>query len=187
MDDGLIFSSPPKKDKGEWPTPVRQTVRNLKREGKSQREIVAQTSLPRTSIRRILRQESSRRARKKKAPKPHLMSIREIRRCIRYLSKDWSTRRLSFEQLRTHLGVQASARTIRRELRRVGYRRCIACPRPFISRKQAKKRLAFAIEHRWWGTLDYALHREDGKQGGDWRKVVWSDEATFKARKCRRI
>ncbi|PMD36810.1 hypothetical protein L207DRAFT_515314 [Hyaloscypha variabilis F] len=28
------------KDKGEWPTPVRQTIRNLKRQGKSQREIV---------------------------------------------------------------------------------------------------------------------------------------------------
>ena len=43
------------------------------------------------------------------------------------------------------------------------------------------------MEHRWWGTSDYALHREDGKQGGDWRKVVWSDEATFEARKCGRI
>ena len=151
MNNDIIFSSPPQKDKGEWPTPICQTVRQLHREGKSQREIVFQTTLPRRTIRTILRQESSHRLRRRKAPKPHMMSIREIRRCIRHISRDWSTRRLTFDQVRTQLGIQASARTIRRELRRAGYRRCIACPRPYISRKQAKKRLAFALEHQWGG------------------------------------
>src|SRR2546430_550805 len=99
-------------------------------------------------IRRILNQESSRRGRKGKVYKPHLMSTRDIRHCISHISKDWSTRRLSFAQVKAQLGVQASVRTIRRELRRAGYRRCIACPRPYISRNQAKKRLAFALEHR---------------------------------------
>jgi transposase len=187
MVDDLIFSSPPQKDKGEWPTPIRLTIRNLSRQGKSQREIVSDTSIPRRTVRRILKQEHSRRDRRRKAPKPHLMSIREIRRCIRHISNDWSTRRLTFEQVRTQLGIQASARTIRRELRRAGYRRCIACPRPYISRKQAKKRLGFALEHRWWGTSDYAAFRQDGKVGGDWRKVIWSDEATFETGKCGRI
>jgi hypothetical protein len=54
MDDGLIFSSSPQKDKGKWPTHVRQTIHNLKRQGKSQREIVFDTSIPRRTIRRIL-------------------------------------------------------------------------------------------------------------------------------------
>ena len=172
MDDGLIFSSPPQKEQGEWPTPVRITVRNLHRQGKSQREIVSNTSLPRRTIRCILRQESSHRLRRRKAPKPHMMSIREICCCIRHISRDWSTRRLTFEQVKTQLGIQASARTIQRELRCAGYRRCIACPRPYISRKQAKKRLGFALEHRWWGTSDYAAFRQDGRVGGDWRKVI---------------
>jgi len=167
MDDDPIFSSPPQKDKGEWPTPVRQTVRQLQRQGKSQREIVIKTTLPRRTIRTILRQESSHRLRRRKAPKPHLISIREIRRCIRYISKDWSTRRLTFEQVKAQLGIQASTRTIRRELRCVGYRRYISCPRPYISRQQAKKRLGFALEHRWWGTSNWAAHRDDGRKGGD--------------------
>jgi len=47
--------------------------------------------------------------------------------------------------------------------------------------------LGFALEHRWWGTSDYAAHRDDGKQGGDWRKVIWSDEATFETGKTGRI
>ena len=79
MVSDLIFSSPPQKDKGEWPTPIRLTIRNLSRQGKSQREIVSDTFIPRRTIRRMLKQEHSRRERRKKAPKPHLMSIREIR------------------------------------------------------------------------------------------------------------
>ncbi len=44
------------------------------------------------------------------------------------------------------------------------------------------------LEHRWWwGTSDYAAHSDDGRQGGDWRKVIWSDEATFETGKSGRI
>ena len=73
-----------------------------------QRDIVSETTIPRWTVRRILRQESSHRLRQRKAPKPHLMSVREIRRCIRHISKDWSTRRLTFEQVKSQLGIQAS-------------------------------------------------------------------------------
>jgi len=116
-----------------------------------------------------------------------MMSIRLICQCIRHISRDWSTRRLTFEQVRTQLSILASARTIRRELRCVGYRRCIACPWPYISRKQAKKRLGFALEHWWWGTSDYVAFRQDGRVRGDWKKVIWSDEATFETGKSGRI
>jgi len=47
--------------------------------------------------------------------------------------------------------------------------------------------LGFALEHRWWGTTDYAAHRDDGRQGGDWRQVVWSDEASFDIGKDGRV
>jgi hypothetical protein len=116
-----------------------------------------------------------------------MMTVRKIRQCIRHISRDWSTRRLSFAQVKAQLGVKASVRTIQRELRRAGYRRCIAYPRPYILHKQAKKRLDFVLSYRWWGTSDYAVYRDDGKVGGDWRKVVWSDEATFEVGKCGRI
>jgi hypothetical protein len=55
-----------------------------------------------------------------------------------------------------------------------GYRRCVACKRPFISKKQAAERLAFALKYRWWGTAD-------------WKKVVWSNEATFETGKRGKI
>src|SRR5271168_3920058 len=149
MED-IILSSPNIPEEGdEWPTPARAVIRRLKRLSLSQREIILHTSAPRRTIRDILHQEHSRRSHKSKVYKPHLMSIREIHRCIRHIARDWSTHRLSFAQVKAQLGVKASVRTIRRELRRAGYRRCIACPRPYISQKQAKKRLAFALEHRW--------------------------------------
>jgi hypothetical protein len=91
---------------------------------------------------------------------------------------------MTFEQVRRALNIPASARTIRRELRKAGYRRCIACPRPFISRAQAKKRLSFAYKHRWWGTSDWAALNPEG---GDWRKVIWSDECIFELGKNGRI
>ena len=88
------------KDKGEWPTPTRAVIRRMFKDGRSQREIVHDTKVPRRTIRRIIRQESSRRDRKRKDKRHYIMSIREIRRCIRYISFDWSTRRMSFERLR---------------------------------------------------------------------------------------
>jgi hypothetical protein len=149
MNDIILSSPCIPKENDEWPTPARAIIRGMSRLGFSQRDIVRRTGAKRQTIRDILHQEHCRRSRKGKVYKPHLMSIREIRRCIRHIASSWSTRRLTFEQVHTQLGIQASARTIRRELYRAGYRRCIACPRPYISRKQAKKRLAFALEHRW--------------------------------------
>ena len=35
MNDTLVLSSPPQKENGEWPTPVRATVRSLQRDGYS--------------------------------------------------------------------------------------------------------------------------------------------------------
>jgi DNA invertase Pin-like site-specific DNA recombinase len=91
MDDNIISSSPREKDRGEWPTPVRATIRSLQRDGLTQREIKAKTSVPRTTLRRILKQESSRRSCKGKVYKPHLMSTCEIHRVIQELSKNYNT------------------------------------------------------------------------------------------------
>lgn len=187
METPTITSPSMRKKKGEWPTPVRAIIRGMRRDGASQRDIVHKTSLPRRTIRRILSQESSRRDRVKNHSRPHLLSSRTIRQIIRHISRNWSTRIMSFERVRIELGFHPSARTIRRALALAGYRRCISCPRPYITIAQARRRVAFALEHRWWGTTDYAAHRDDGLLGGDWRNVIWSDEATFETGKRGRM
>ena len=135
------------KDKGEWPTPIRAIIRGLQRQGKSQREIVRETGIHRHTIRRILKQESSHRDRKKTYSRPHMIGIRTICQVIWHISRNWLTRILSFEAVWGQLGIKASAHTIWRELCCTGYQRCISCPRPFITCAQAKKRLAFAYKH----------------------------------------
>jgi hypothetical protein len=144
----IILSSPciPKENE-EWPTPARAIIRGMSRLGFSQRDIV-RTGAKRRTIRDILHPEHCRRSQKNKVYKPHLMSICEICCCICYIANSWPTRCLTFEQVRSQLGIQASACTIQRELRRAGYRRCIVCPRPYISCQQAKRQVAFALEYR---------------------------------------
>ncbi len=91
-----------------------------------------------------------------------MISVKEIRRALCFVATSYTTRCLTFERERNILGITASVRTIRRELRKLGYRRCVSYPRPLFSREQAKKRLSFA--------------RVQG--GGDQRKVTFPDECT---------
>lgn len=88
METPIILSSPLQKESGEWPTPARAIIYALQKQGKSQREIVSETHVPRRTVRRILKQEHNRRKRKKKLPKPHLLSQRTIRQIIRTISRD---------------------------------------------------------------------------------------------------
>jgi hypothetical protein len=133
--DNPLWSSPPRdSENSPWKTPPRKTVRVLARQGKSDREIVAETSIPKTTILRIRRQEISRRMHRTRPNYPRIMTTREIRRALRFITTSYTTRYLTFERVCLILGITASIRTIRRELRKLGYRRYISCPRPFISR-----------------------------------------------------
>ena len=149
METPTILSPNSGKDKREWITPVRAIIRADMRQRKSQRELVSETGVPRRTIRRILKQKHSRKERKRKLPRHHLMCKSDIRHCLRTITKNWASRRITFEELKAQLPYLPSVRTIRRELARASYRCCIAYPRPYITRVQAKKRLAFAKAHKW--------------------------------------
>jgi transposase len=133
--DNPLWSSPPRdSENAPWKTPPRKTVRVLARQGKSDREIFHETGIPRSTVQRIRRQETSRRMHRTRPNYPRMMTTREIRRALRFIATSYTTRCLTFERVRSILGITASVRTIRRELRKLGYRRCVSCPRPFISR-----------------------------------------------------
>jgi hypothetical protein len=91
------------------------------------------------------------RRRKHKSNRLRKLSSRTTRYLTRVISREWSKRRLIWKQLVISLDFNVSDETIRRTLRKLDYRRCIACERSFISEKQAKKRLKWAqsisIEH----------------------------------------
>ncbi|PQE09767.1 transposable element tc1 protein [Rutstroemia sp. NJR-2017a WRK4] len=167
-----------------WGSPKRSRILQARADGKSWAKIASELGVPKSTCRTIWKSQKERKNKGQRGGVQAMMSAKEVRRVIREISKSWHGRRMTFEQVRAVLGVKASVRTIRRELHKLGYRRCIACPRPFINKVQAKKRLQFACLHRWWGTSDYAA---TNPQGGDWRKVYWSDEASFETGKRGRI
>ena len=176
MSDLIILSplAADHKPKEMWKTPVRSVVRSMRRAGNTYGEIKKATGLERSTIQGIINGPSSRTTRKGKTFKPHLLKPHEVRRIFLFVSKSWANRTKSWARIKAELHLEASSTTIRRTMKRHGYRRCVACRRPFISKKQAEKRLAFAFKYRWWGIKD-------------WKKVVWSDEATFKTGKRGKI
>lgn len=173
-----ILSSPAKAHtKGqEWDTPTRAKVRALRAAGKSYKEIKDAIGgrLQRSTIQRIIKAPSSKRSRKGKQYKPKKLTLRDIRQIRRYVEASWDHRCASWARIKADLNLNTFTTCIRRTLKTLGYHRCIACPRPFINRKQALKRLYFCKKHRWWGT-------------DEWSEVIWSDEATFETGKRGRI
>ena len=157
-----------------WKTPVRSTVRSLRQQGKSYGQIREVTGLTRSTIQHIVKGPTSRTTRKGLATKRPVLKQAEVKRIFRFVSESWTNRIKSWGRIKHELKLEALITTIRRVMKEHGYRRCIACRRPFISKQQAKRRLDFAIKYRWWGTAD-------------WKKVIWSDEATFETGKRGRI
>jgi hypothetical protein len=168
MDNSLLSSSPlrDRAPKSDWEMPIRSKIRVLAKEGHSKHEISRLTSVPRSTVQDILKSGSSRRTRKGKEYKKKILGIREIRRVLRYVTASWDNRRASYTRVRQELGLNCSTTTLRRTLRSLGYRRCVACPRPFINQDAAARRLAFAKKYQWWPMTA-------------WKRVLWSDEAIF--------
>ena len=145
-----ILSSPVANHKPNemWRTPVRAVVRSLCRKGKSYGEIRKETGLERSTIQSIIKGPSSCTTHKGKTFKPQLLTPKEVRRIFLFVSESWTNRTKSWARIKAELHLSTSTTTIRRTMKKHGYRRCVACRRPFISKKQAKKRLAFALKYR---------------------------------------
>ena len=169
------MNTPPRNPpNGEWKTPKRAEVRALYATGLyTQEEFKERTGVPQQSVSQIVRFSGPRRARSTRTGRPRILTKHEVRRLIGCLQKGWKGRRLSYKQLATKCGIRASEATIRRPLKEKGYRRCIACPRPFINKKQQKKRYMFAKRYKNWTS--------------EWNDVVWSDECSFEVRERGRL
>jgi hypothetical protein len=151
MEDSLLSSPVLQNHKPgqNWDTPTRLKVRLLRKQGDSYGVIVKKTGLRRPTIQKIVKSGSSRRTRKGKVYKPKLIETREIERIIKWVSASWDNRRASYARIKVELKINTSTTTIRKTLKIYGYCRCVACRRPFISKKQVRKRLAFAMKYRW--------------------------------------
>jgi hypothetical protein len=146
----------------------------MRRDGISYGKIKKKTGISRSTLQKICAAPTSANPRKGKVYKPTLLKQRDVKRIFTFVSQSWVNRTKSWARIKAELYLDASTTTIRRTMKKYGYRRCVACRHPFISKKQTAKRLAFALKYRWWGTAE-------------WKRVIWSDEATFETGKRGRI
>ena len=127
---------------------MRTIVRSLCRKGYSYSQIKALTGLERSIIQGIVKAPSSRMIRKGLATKKPVLKQADIKRIFRFVSKSWANRIKSWARIKAELHLEASMTTIRQVMRKYRYRRYVVCRRPFISKKQAAKRLVFTLKYR---------------------------------------
>jgi hypothetical protein len=78
-----------------WKTPVRVTIRTLRRDGASYGQIKAKTGLTRSTIQHIVKSHTSCMTRKCKANKPTVLKEADVKRIFRFISESWMNRTMS--------------------------------------------------------------------------------------------
>jgi hypothetical protein len=108
MEDSIILSpiALAHKPKEMWKTPVRSTVRSLRRQGKSYGEIKKLTGLERSTIQGIVKGVSSRTTRKGKPTKPKALKTADIKRIFRFVSELWTNRTKSWARIMAELHLE---------------------------------------------------------------------------------
>jgi len=137
-------------------------------------EISTVTGIPSPTVRRTLRSGVARSQKNPTAGAHEKIDKRTLRSLIRAVTSGADGRRESYMKLASDLGIQACDTTVRKALRRAGFRRYIACPKPLISWINRKKRLKWAREHLHW-TIE------------DWMRVIFSDESSFESGQRNRV
>jgi DNA-directed RNA polymerase subunit N (RpoN/RPB10) len=139
----------------EWKTSERSKIRAWRADGKSYSQIQklygirdSKPLITRSTLQKIIKAKSSKRQRKGKAIKKKILKPADLQCVIRFVSGGWHNRRLSYARLVQECKLKYKTTTFRRSLKAIGYRRYITCRRSFISKKQAVKRLAFALKYQ---------------------------------------
>lgn len=131
--------------------------------GWSVSRISERLSIPTTTVHDALRRPIT-------PPEPKqgrkLIKDADLYHIVRLIEEDPTLRRLTYAGLRDRLQLTCSVSTIRRALREVGFRRCVAIQKPFLSPKHMAARLEFAIEVFQWPVET-------------WMRVNFTDEAAF--------
>jgi transposase len=166
-----------------WTTPQKQRIHDINEFGDSLKihtptgtrvtktRLFRQQGVPRSSAYRFLKTPDPRRLensgiRKETRGRKSILSPQDIRAIERLIwTNGYDGRVLSWESLKFEAAVNASAHTIQRYFLTMGYRRCVACRKGFISDAIAAKRVKFATD---------MLTKYPNPE--DWRHVRFSDE-----------
>ena len=141
-------TTPKKPRKQQIKTPKRQEIidrHQLLHQKPSQ--IKEATGVPTPTVRRVIKSDEPRTNSKPHTDRSLKLSPRDIRRLIRAVTSSQDERKASYIQLAKELELEVNKQTIRRALRKAGFKRYIACPKPLILWINRRKRLTWAREH----------------------------------------
>lgn len=147
----------------------RSRIEFLHEEGKSQREIARIVKCSRGAVEHTLKRfaVTGSHENRPKSGRKKVTSLREDRDLIRSSLRNRKKTSSELAAAASEVtGRQISARTVRRRLLEAGLKGCKARKKPWLSKKNIKKRLEWAQRYK-----DFTEE--------DWSKVVWSDESNF--------
>lgn len=135
------------------------------KEGQSIRYMARQMGRARATISAFKKkyEQTGELGRKKGSGRPRKTTKRQDRNVIREMLKN---RKVTAKEIINEVGLGVSQRTVRRRLNEKGYSSFFQRKRPFINKRNRRKRVKWARDHLNW-TDD------------DWDKVLWSDESPY--------
>ena len=104
---------------------------------------------------------------KPRSERPKKLSPRHIQQIIRYIRTNKSTRRVTLTRLKKIFQLNVHENIIRNALQLADYHHRVARRRSYLNKRDKKRRLKFAKEHKDWMVKD-------------WAKVLFSDEMAIK-------
>ena len=123
-------------------TPQRKHIIDLdSMQHTSIQEIHQSTLVPTTTIRRTLRSGAVRHNKNPTLEASEKLNARDVRSLIRAVTISPDGRRDNYMKLAADLGIHVCESTIRKYLRKAGFRRYITYPKPLVSWQNRRKRL----------------------------------------------
>lgn len=165
---------------------MRKLIIKLRNEGKTMREIGTIIGKSHTTIQRVINnfRERGHVRTKPRSGRPKALSVREERVVIQQVKKDPTLSAPKIKAIISEtLNKDISSRTVQNVLTRAGYRGCVARKKPFISKVNRQKRLAFAKEYlsksqEFWNKVIFTDESKYNVWGADGRKRVWRKKNT---------
>lgn len=148
---------------------VRDVVVRLKEKGHTGKEIAEIIGMSSPTVSSIIRRYKERGTTERPMPptKPRAFSERDMRTLQRVVKKD---RDATLQDITNTMPTMVSTSTVRRALHSRGIISGVAIRKPFLSKNHIAGRLHFAKKYKDW-TVE------------QWRKVIWTDEASFEVGK----
>jgi transposase len=164
-----------KSDRIEWPTPKKARFRALVELANwSTRRAASEVGVPQSTAVKWLRTVGDRRTGRLRPGRPCKITPEVLEAIDKWFPGYYDHRRLNLAEIIKEFKLDCSIWTLYRALLKVGYHLHIPEVKEYLSPKNKKERLDFALKHekksKYW-----------------WRRGIYTDESSFNSRMMRRL